>query len=414
MSTPQDKKKKTQDYIKRIYEDPENGYPGEARLYELVKDEGISRKQVKEFLETRKTAQRFKKQKKIPFIPIEAPDDSYQVDLAFYTQYEKKNDGYHVLLCIIEITSRKAFVIPLMNKARSEILHGMKLFFDKDNRKPVRIYTDPGSEWKSRELKKLLDEKQCMHVMYQSAEHNNLGIVDRFIRTLRERIEKHFVSTDKNRWIDALPSIVAGYNRTPHSSLHGLSPNEVHDDDNARQLIHEERAIITQEREDQVLDLKPGALVRISHQKNLFEKGSRAKFSDDVYRVKRSVGYQYQIEDEDGNVLNRRYPRRAILPISEATDRTRSRGEEQAILEKNKQARALKKSGVVNTTKEAKRLADIIPAPRVKREARAAVVDEKVPEDTRGATGRRYQGREKVNYKKPSYKETIEKLTRKR
>lgn len=403
--------------LQSVYDDPENGYPSAKKLHELVRKHGITFKQVSEFLKGQDTAQLYTTQKKIQPIPIDAPDDCYQADLAFYSQYKKQNSGYSVLLCLIEITSRKAFVYSLKSKESDEILRGMNEFFSDVSRPPIRIYSDPGSEFKSKSFNQLLKKHKTEHIEFQSKEHNNLGIVDRFVRTLREKIEKYMDNKGDRRYVSGLKSLVSGYNKTPHSSLSGLTPNEVFEDDNAREVIHDEKAAMTADARDTQLDLKIGQLVRLAATKNVFSKGTRRKFSKELYRVVGVSGYRYQIEgEEDGEVEDRLYSRRELLPVPEgSSSKKRAQRLEDDIAAQQKHVRRIKKSGVVDNKKEAEKLVETkrvtrSTAPK-KREVKRTVLEE----DLLGLdpkTGRRYQARERrgdYSYR-PSLQEAIEAL----
>lgn len=379
--------------------------PSIKRLYEAVRKSGITTAQVSEFLKAKDTTQLYAKQRKIKNIPIDAPDDSYQADLAFYTQYQKQNSGYHVLLCIIEITSRKAFVYPLKNKERGEIIRGFEKFFTEVSRFPVRIYTDPGSEFKSKEFKAMADGIGTQHIMYQSQEHNQLGIVDRFIRTLRERIERHMDEDESRRYVSVLPQLLKEYNKSPHTALMGLTPDEVFDNETAREMIHDERAAIRADAIDTHTDIQVGDRVRLSTQRGAFTKGTKRTFGKEVYTIVATKGLKFQIKDEDGNVKERLFGRRNLLPVPQGA-KTKDQKEELMIEKVNKLTRNIKKSGIVNTRAEARRLAEEAPKPKEKREVKRKEIAEDL-EGLNQKTGRRYQGLERIDYRKPTMAETL-------
>ena len=58
-------------------------------------------------------------------------------------------------------------------------------------------------------------EIRCVDV----AEHNKLGIVDRFCRTLREKINKYLSMHNTTKYIDVLPKLVFNYNNAYHSGI---------------------------------------------------------------------------------------------------------------------------------------------------------------------------------------------------
>ena len=50
-------------------------------------------------------------------------------------------------------------------------------------------------------------------------DHHKLGIIDRFVRTLRDRINKYLEMHNTTKYIDVLPEIIKGYNNSYHSGI---------------------------------------------------------------------------------------------------------------------------------------------------------------------------------------------------
>ena len=59
----------------------------------------------------------------------------------------------------------------------------------------------------------------------QVNDHHKLGIIDRFIRTLRERIKKYQSAYKTTRYINVLDELVDNYNNSYHSGIQGI-PNK--------------------------------------------------------------------------------------------------------------------------------------------------------------------------------------------
>jgi len=55
--------------------------------------------------------------------------------------------------------------------------------------------------------------------------HNQLMIIERFNRTLRDKITKYLIAYKTKKWITALPAIVNSYQTTVHFAT-GLTPQE--------------------------------------------------------------------------------------------------------------------------------------------------------------------------------------------
>src|SRR5690349_12958624 len=114
--------KSNEEIIKEYYYNPKTGFKGIDATYQDLKSQGITKDEIKRFLEKQETAQIYKQQEKPKFIPIKANgDEEYQVDLMFYTQFKSQNKSYHIILNCIELTSRYAYAVALKDKSASSV-----------------------------------------------------------------------------------------------------------------------------------------------------------------------------------------------------------------------------------------------------------------------------------------------------
>ena len=65
----------------------------------------------------------------------------------------KFNKGFRFLLCIIDMFSKYAWVLPLENKKVISIVNAFKNIFKKSNRKPNKIWVGKGSEFYNNSFK---------------------------------------------------------------------------------------------------------------------------------------------------------------------------------------------------------------------------------------------------------------------
>ena len=65
----------------------------------------------------------------------------------------KFNKGFRFLLCVIDIFSKYAWVVPLKNKGIS-IVNAFQKILNDSNRKPNKIRLDKGSEFYNSSVKK--------------------------------------------------------------------------------------------------------------------------------------------------------------------------------------------------------------------------------------------------------------------
>ena len=68
----------------------------------------------------------------------------------------KFNKGFRLLLCVIGIYSKYAWVIPLKDKKGITITNPFQKILDESNRKPNKIWVDKGSKFYNRSMKSFL------------------------------------------------------------------------------------------------------------------------------------------------------------------------------------------------------------------------------------------------------------------
>ena len=70
----------------------------------------------------------------------------------------KSNKGFRFLLCVIDIYSKYACVIPLKDKKGITITNAFQKILKESNRKPNKIWVDKGSEFYNRSMKSWLEK----------------------------------------------------------------------------------------------------------------------------------------------------------------------------------------------------------------------------------------------------------------
>ncbi len=65
-------------------------------------------------------------------------------------------------------------------------------------------------------------------IRWYSSENSDIkaAVVERFNRTLKERIHRYLTYKNTNRYVDVLPRLLQTYNDTYHRSI-GMAPSEV-------------------------------------------------------------------------------------------------------------------------------------------------------------------------------------------
>ena len=76
-------------------------------------------------------------------------DNIWGTDLAHMHSISKFNKGFRFLLCVIDIFSKYAWVVPLKDKKAITITDAFQKILDYSNRKQKKIWVDKGSEFYS-------------------------------------------------------------------------------------------------------------------------------------------------------------------------------------------------------------------------------------------------------------------------
>ena len=91
-------------------------------------------------------------------------------------------------MCVIDIFSKYAWVVPLKNKKGISIVKAFQIILKESNRKPNKIWEEKGSEFYNAYFKKWLGDNDI--VMYSTHNEGKFVIAERFIRTLKSKIYK--------------------------------------------------------------------------------------------------------------------------------------------------------------------------------------------------------------------------------
>lgn len=204
-------------------------------------------------------------------------NETWQADLIDMQKYAKINKGYKYILTIIDILSKFAWALPLKTKTGKEITQAFENVF-KNGKIPKNIHTDDGGEFFNTHLKKLLDKFNIN--LYSTYSGMKAAIVERFNRTLKERIYKTFSLQGNYKWINILSKLVDQYNSMKHRTI-GMPPKDV--------TAKKAKYLLTTVFKHQVTEPRHkfniGDHVRISKYKHIFSKSYTPNWSTEIFRV---------------------------------------------------------------------------------------------------------------------------------
>ena len=96
------------------------------------------------------------------------------------------NKGFRFLLCVIDIFSKYAWVVPLKDKKGVSIVDAFQKILDKSARKPNKIWVAKGNEFYNNSFKKWLKDNYIK--MYSIHNEVKSVVAEIFIRALKTTI----------------------------------------------------------------------------------------------------------------------------------------------------------------------------------------------------------------------------------
>ena len=206
-------------------------------------------------------------------------DNIWNADLADMQLLSRYNKGIRFLLCVIDIFSKYAWVVPLKDRKGISIVKAFQSILKQSNRKPNKIWVDKGSEFYNASFKIWVQDNDI--VMYSTHNEGKSVVAESFIRTLKSKNYKYMTSISKNVYFDKLDDIVDEYNNTYHTTIK-MKPTDVKDNTYIN---------TSKKNENKDPKFEVGDHVRISKYKNIFGKGYMPNWSEEVFVIKKVKNY---------------------------------------------------------------------------------------------------------------------------
>ena len=290
----------------------QHNYDGVNELYKKARviHPSIKKTFVSEWLKAQQAVQmtNAKIGKKL-YLPIFSDKPyAFQIDLTFFPRYKKQNDGYYVLYTAININTRFAFAYYCKSKDMTTILD----LFKKQEEKTIinSITCDEGTEFKNKEFQDYCNKNEIETYFVKNDSHK-LGIINRFHRTLKDKLTKHFSANDTVRWIDVIDDIIYNYNHSVNRGI-GIEPYKVNSF-KENELVQENKEK-TNEIKIKENIIKVGDNVRIKKSDVLFGDKMKSKYSHTVYEVvkiksntlyiKNSKGEEKKVKKDNVKIVN--------------------------------------------------------------------------------------------------------------
>ena len=196
--------------------------------------------------------------------------------------------------------------------------------------------SDNDSTFINDKFQQILYNNDIIHQPNLLNDHHALGLVDNFARNLKKTLTRIFLQTNSTNWVDYLEEVINNHNDIPHVALDNIKPNDAFLEKNHRKIydINYEKSLYNNAKSS--IEVNDKVRVKLT---GGFRKGTEARYSDDVYTVKKVRGNTVTLNNDTV------YKRSSLLIVPKTT----KTDEKNVILKVNKQNktdRALKSEGV--------------------------------------------------------------------
>ena len=227
------------------------------------------------------------------------PGQIVQMDLIDMQKFYGSNSFYKYILVVLDLFSKKVWLRALKTKEGGETANAIKSVIH-DTGFPIQtVIFDEGKEFLNNNVDTLFAQ-YSIH-SYHIRTKTKAGAVERVNRTIKGIIYKIFTTTKRKRWIDFLEDIQDNYNNTYHRTIK-MTPNQVSMENSKKVFKNMFPDINT------TVDcrLKKGDKVRISLNKEIFDKGYEVNWSEDIFKIvqvfQQGGVCWYRLRDRDNNI----------------------------------------------------------------------------------------------------------------
>ena len=226
-------------------------------------------------------------------------NEIFAADLVEMQKFSKLNKGYRYLLTCIDIFSKFAWVIPLKDKRGITIKNALEKIFKQ--RKPKFLWTDRGTEFYNKQVQDLLNENNIKIYSTNNSEIKS-AVIERFNRTFKNMMYKKFTENNNTIFYNILDELLNNYNNKYHSTIK-MTPIEGSKKVNENKI----KNIYNFEKTKKPGKFKIGDRVRLSLEKNIFEKSYETNWTEEIfeiYDIKYSNVPYYYLKDLNNEKLD--------------------------------------------------------------------------------------------------------------
>ena len=230
-------------------------------------------------------------------------DHLWQTDLADMSSISRYNDDKKFLLCCIDTFSRYAFVKAIPNKGSITVRNAFDQILTESGRQPTHLQSDKGKEYTNALMASHL---RRLGINFYTSENDDIkcAIVERFQRTLKQKIWRMFTRNKSYRYVDVLDDLVHSYNSTWHSTIK-MAPAEVNAQ-NEKELYPPRYKAAGKKK----YKFKVGDVVRLARKKEIFEKGYYIRWTKELFTIDslhHTTPVTYSVKDYAGERIKGKF-----------------------------------------------------------------------------------------------------------
>lgn len=213
-------------------------------------------------------------------------------------------------LILIGTNNRFACAYPLNRKNSKDVIEQLTSFLN--TYRCTKITSDEESSFKAKETIDFLEQKHVSLTTVPDKNHSTLGIIDRFIRTLRDMNtprENDKLQSDHKVWrmisVPKMRELLNIYNNTYHISIK-CSPKEMMENsDKENKYIDKCRVASRDQKRIKDFHFKIGDYVRfITPKDDKFAK-RRSRYTTESYKITGKDGNYYILMAADGTIITK-------------------------------------------------------------------------------------------------------------
>ena len=317
--------------LEKIYYSPKGYWRGYRAIKRLSTVAGVSEEEAKSWLKKQAMWQIYLPAPRYiprPTFDVFVPNEVHQADLLFlpHDRLPRGRKTYKYALTVVDVASRYKEAEPLTTKESAEVATAFSAIYKRSRLKwPKLLQVDPGREFMG-EVNKLMKSKNVKIRRGETGLHRSQAIVERFNRTLAEKLFGHQYaqedlsaaasskssnarsSSRSKEWVARLPDVINSLNKES-TRLTGKTPLE------AIKLPEVKHLSSSKSRPESLLPR--GIKVRYLYQPGELEGGERRRATDpiwslDLYEIRQVMGKDpivYYLHD----ATNSRAPKRGFV-----------------------------------------------------------------------------------------------------